>query len=105
MEQFILAIDQGTTTTTGLLVNSEGYRVLRYDEAATRWLDVERYQEVRAPRELFDEVTGAVFGDLRAALYDCPSRPFLRNYILGLGGRTYKTSDFCGAMRESVEAG
>ena len=26
----------------GLLVNSEGYRVLRYDEAATRWLDVER---------------------------------------------------------------
>jgi pyruvate ferredoxin oxidoreductase alpha subunit len=49
--------------------------------------------------------TGAVFGDLRAALYECPSRPFLRNYILGLGGRTYKTSDFCGAMRESVEAG
>jgi len=49
--------------------------------------------------------TGAVFGDLRAALYECSSRPFLRNYILGLGGRTYKTSDFCDAIRESVEAG
>jgi len=49
--------------------------------------------------------TGAVFGDIRATLYDCSSRPFLRNYILGLGGRTYKTSDFTGAMRESVELG
>ena len=49
--------------------------------------------------------TGALFGDTRAALYECSSRPFLRNYILGLGGKSYKTSDFCGAIRESVEAG
>jgi pyruvate ferredoxin oxidoreductase alpha subunit len=48
--------------------------------------------------------TGAVFGDIRAALYECSSRPFLRNYILGLGGRSYKTSDFCWAIRESVES-
>ena len=51
------------------------------------------------------KASGAVFGDLRAALYDSSSRPFLRNYILGLGGRSYKTSDFCAAMRESVEIG
>lgn len=49
--------------------------------------------------------TGAVFGDVRATLYECSSRPFLRNYILGLGGRTYKTSDFIDAIRESVENG
>ena len=49
--------------------------------------------------------SGAVFGDIRAALYECSSRPFLRNYILGLGGRSYKTSDFCSAIRESVETG
>jgi pyruvate ferredoxin oxidoreductase alpha subunit len=49
--------------------------------------------------------SGALFGDIRAALYDCASRPFLRNYILGLGGRSYKISDFCGAVRESVKNG
>jgi pyruvate ferredoxin oxidoreductase alpha subunit len=49
--------------------------------------------------------SGALFGDTRAALYECPSRPFFRNYILGLGGRSYKTSDFCSAIRESVETG
>jgi pyruvate ferredoxin oxidoreductase alpha subunit len=49
--------------------------------------------------------SGALFGDLRAALYECSSRPFLRNYILGLGGRSYKTSDFSSAMRESIETG
>jgi pyruvate ferredoxin oxidoreductase alpha subunit len=49
--------------------------------------------------------SGALFGDTRAALYECSSRPSLRNYILGLGGRSYKTSDFSGAIRESVEVG
>jgi pyruvate ferredoxin oxidoreductase alpha subunit len=49
--------------------------------------------------------SGALFGDLRAALYECSSRPFVRNYILGLGGRSYKTSDFSSAMRESIETG
>jgi len=33
----------------GLLVNSEGYRVLRYDEAATRWLEVERRKVHKVP--------------------------------------------------------
>ena len=48
---------------------------------------------------------GAVFGDIQAALYGCSSRPFLRNYILGLGGRSYKSSDFHDAIRESVALG
>jgi pyruvate ferredoxin oxidoreductase alpha subunit len=49
--------------------------------------------------------SGALFGDVRSALYECSSRPFLRNFILGLGGRSYKTSDFHGALRESVDSG
>lgn len=48
---------------------------------------------------------GAVFGDVQAALYDGPSRPLCFNYILGLGGRSYRSSDFHQAMRECVDAG
>ncbi len=33
----------------GLLINSEGYRVLRYDETAMRWLEVERRKTHRVP--------------------------------------------------------
>jgi pyruvate ferredoxin oxidoreductase alpha subunit len=49
--------------------------------------------------------SGALFGDVRSALYECSSKPFLRSFILGLGGRSYKTSDFHGAIRESVDTG
>ena len=34
----------------GLLVDGEGYRVLRYDEAATRWLEVERRKAHKLPQ-------------------------------------------------------
>ncbi|MFS4424843.1 type II secretion system minor pseudopilin GspH [Stutzerimonas stutzeri] len=33
----------------GLLINSEGYRVLRYDETAMRWLEVERRKTHKVP--------------------------------------------------------
>ncbi len=49
--------------------------------------------------------SGAVMGDLQAALYESSSRPIFRNYILGLGGRNYKTSDFYDAIRESMQLG
>jgi len=47
--------------------------------------------------------SGALCADLQAALYPCASRPTVSNYILGLGGRSYKSSDFYDAIRESVE--
>jgi len=47
--------------------------------------------------------SGALYSDLRAALYSCATRPIMSNYILGLGGRIYKSSDFCEAIRQSVE--
>jgi pyruvate/2-oxoacid:ferredoxin oxidoreductase alpha subunit len=48
---------------------------------------------------------GALCGDLEAALYGESSKPFFRNYILGLGGRNYSSSDFYVAVCESVEIG
>ncbi len=47
--------------------------------------------------------SGALYADLRAALYTCTSRPATSNYILGLGGRAYESGDFYQAIRESVE--
>jgi hypothetical protein len=49
--------------------------------------------------------TGALYGDICAALYGEATGPFFRNYILGLGGRRYKISDFAFAIRDSVESG
>ncbi len=46
--------------------------------------------------------SGALYSDLRAALYSCDTKPIMSNYILGLGGRSYKSSDFCEAIRQSV---
>ncbi len=34
---------------------------------------------------------GALYGDIKAALYPCEDRPFVHNYILGLGGREIQT--------------
>ncbi len=36
---------------------------------------------------------GALFSDIKSALYNCAERPFVTNYILGLGGREIKTRD------------
>jgi pyruvate ferredoxin oxidoreductase alpha subunit len=47
--------------------------------------------------------SGALCADLRAALYPCASRPAVWNYILGLGGRSYQSSDFYDAIRDCVE--
>jgi pyruvate/2-oxoacid:ferredoxin oxidoreductase alpha subunit len=46
--------------------------------------------------------SGALCTDLQAALYPCASRPLVSNYILGLGGRSYQSSDFYNAIRDCV---
>jgi pyruvate/2-oxoacid:ferredoxin oxidoreductase alpha subunit len=48
---------------------------------------------------------GALCGELQATLYESPSKPFFRNYILGLGGRNYRSSDFYDAICESIRLG
>jgi pyruvate/2-oxoacid:ferredoxin oxidoreductase alpha subunit len=42
---------------------------------------------------------GALCGDIKSALYACAPRPFVRNYIVGLGGRDIRTADLLAAMR------
>jgi pyruvate/2-oxoacid:ferredoxin oxidoreductase alpha subunit len=47
---------------------------------------------------------GALCGDIKAALYGCDPRPFVRNYIVGLGGREIRTADLLTAMRAACTA-
>jgi pyruvate ferredoxin oxidoreductase alpha subunit len=35
----------------------------------------------------YGAIGGPVFNELRSILYDCKERPFIVNYIYGLGGR------------------
>ena len=44
---------------------------------------------------------GALFSDIKSALYSSPSQPFVHNYILGLGGRQIKTQDLVRAVQDS----
>ena len=44
---------------------------------------------------------GAVYGDIKSALYDCNERPIIQSYILGLGGRETKTNDLYAVLKEA----
>jgi len=44
---------------------------------------------------------GALYTDIKAALYDSDNRPFIHNYILGLGGREIKTRQLLDALHQS----
>ncbi len=48
---------------------------------------------------------GALFTDIKAALYPGPARPFVKNFILGLGGREIKTADLLKTFREACTQG
>jgi pyruvate/2-oxoacid:ferredoxin oxidoreductase alpha subunit len=47
---------------------------------------------------------GALCGDIKSALYRCEQRPFVRNYIVGLGGREIRTADLLTAMRAAIDS-
>ncbi|MDA8403168.1 MAG: pyruvate ferredoxin oxidoreductase [Desulfobacteraceae bacterium] len=47
---------------------------------------------------------GALYGDIKSALYTADNRPIVHNYILGLGGREIKTHHLEKALRESCTA-
>lgn len=44
---------------------------------------------------------GALYGDIKSALYTATLRPNIHNYILGLGGREIKTHQLVKALRNS----
>lgn len=47
---------------------------------------------------------GALFGDIKAALYPCDKKPFVHSYIIGLGGREIKQADLYEAIKNSCTA-
>jgi len=47
---------------------------------------------------------GALYADIKSALYASDERPFIHNYILGLGGREIKTQQLIDALTESCNA-
>ena len=44
---------------------------------------------------------GALFSDIKSALYPVANRPAIHNYILGIGGREIRTADLADALRRS----
>ncbi|MFC1863423.1 transketolase C-terminal domain-containing protein [Thermodesulfobacteriota bacterium] len=44
---------------------------------------------------------GALYGDIKSALYDCNERPIMQSFILGLGGREIKTNDLYAVLKEA----
>jgi pyruvate ferredoxin oxidoreductase alpha subunit len=43
---------------------------------------------------------GALYADLKSALYPYPARPSLHNFITGLGGREIRTEDLYSAVKD-----
>ena len=46
---------------------------------------------------------GALFADIKSALYNSGNKPFVHNYILGLGGREIKTQDLFNSFMASCK--
>jgi len=44
---------------------------------------------------------GALYGDIKSAMYSSTGKPYIHNYILGLGGREIKTQQLIEALTES----
>lgn len=47
---------------------------------------------------------GALYADIKSALYTSNNKPIIHNYILGLGGREIKTQHLLDALKESCAA-
>jgi pyruvate/2-oxoacid:ferredoxin oxidoreductase alpha subunit len=47
---------------------------------------------------------GALYADIKSALYSSARKPFIHNYILGLGGREIKTQQLLDALTESCRS-
>jgi len=44
---------------------------------------------------------GALYGDVKSALYPYPARPQLNNFIVGLGGREIPTDELCRTLKDA----
>jgi len=86
----------------GIAIGVCGLRVYRpFPDAAVR----EYFKSVKGliifEKALSYGYEGALFADIKAAMYACTPRPFIHNYILGLGGREIQTHQLKEALYRS----
>ncbi len=86
----------------GLPIGVCGLRLYRpFPDAALR----EAFKSIRGlivfEKALSYGYEGALFSDIKAAFYSCEPRPFIHNYILGLGGREIQTHQLKEALHRS----
>jgi len=85
----------------GLKVGSAGIRMYRPfpDEAVCKLLSGAKRVAV-FEKALSYGYQGPLYADIKSTLYRQPSRPEVRNFILGLGGREIKTKELADILRD-----
>ena len=87
----------------GVKVGVMGVRVYRpFPDAAVRDALAGRKGVVVFEKALSYGNQGALYADVKSALYSAETHPTLHNYIVGLGGREIKTQHLHDALTESI---
>lgn len=73
------------------------------DEAITRALSGKQHVIV-FEKALSYGNQGALYADIKSALYSCEEKPTIQNYILGLGGREIKTGQLLEVLTEACNS-
>lgn len=73
------------------------------DEAITRALSGRKHVIV-FEKALSYGNQGALYADIKSALYSCEKRPTIQNFILGLGGREIKTGQLLEVLTEACNS-
>jgi pyruvate/2-oxoacid:ferredoxin oxidoreductase alpha subunit len=88
----------------GIPVGVMGLRLFRpFPDSAIAEALSERKSVIVFEKALSYGNQGALYADVKSALYPCKNRPRVHNYILGLGGREIKTAQLIEALRKSCK--
>lgn len=88
----------------GLKIGVLGLKVYRpFPDAAVRKALSGRKGVIVFEKALSYGNQGALYADVKSALYSAETRPFVHNYIVGLGGREIKTQHLHDALTESIK--
>jgi pyruvate ferredoxin oxidoreductase alpha subunit len=88
--------------TEGVRVGVMGLRLFRpFPDAAIREALAGRKSVIVFEKALSYGNQGALYADIKSALYCGKKRPPVHNYILGLGGREIKTAQLVDVLRKS----
>ncbi len=87
----------------GVKIGVMGLKVYRpFPDAAIREALCGRKRVIVFEKALSYGNQGALYADVKSALYSAETRPAVNNYILGLGGREIKTQHLYDALTESI---